>query len=486
MNGSPITKLINISLAGFLLSLLILPFSEVMVILPLGVVMYFIISKTGKQALVYIAILGFLLVTSEWNDLFRKIAIFGGTAVLSYLAFFKSFYQKRKLKPVPKDITAFAVFVLVTSAISSILSINPAMGFNAVIKQAFFYYLVFLIYQISYDYDSMKMLSAITFITALAVTAGTLVMFLSLGWGAILSADAGLRTSGVYENINAAGSIVALGTVVLLGYLFTFGSKAEKKYKYLSYFILLLFTAALLITNSRASFLLVGFTVIMFVIIFKKHLVKYGVAGFLLLAFILAISPQLDEIIEVYLRLDRIMNIRDILWRMSFDAIADNPVWGIGPDVFKEYFYKYLPVMMGSYPESKVRYLYEVAGTSGLSHNFLLYRFTELGIPGLISALWLPFLYFRYGLTAYDVTKERDPQKAKFILVLFLMGIGIFLRSAFESIGIMTYGWIMLDLPFWCFFVILVNYSQHDYSPAYTVKEAPSENESHSRSSANH
>ncbi len=433
--------------------------------LPAFPLIYLIVRKYGREGLVYLLILSFLLTASTMNEMLRKVIILGGTGVLSYLAFFRSFYEKRVLKPVPKDIFAFAVFVTVTSAVSSLLSINPIVGLTAVIKQAFFFYIVYLVYQLSFDYDSMKMLNGITLITALFVTAGTLFMFLSLGFSAIINSEAALRTSGIYENVNAAGSIIALGTIILFGAVLAGFGGSDKKIRNISYFILFLFTFGLLITNSRASLLLVGFSSVVLFIIFRRHLVKYGIAAAVFIAVLFYVSPQLDEILEIYLRLDRLLNIRDHLWKISFDTIRENPVWGTGPDVFKEYFYKYLPVLIGSYPESKIRGLYEVAGTSGLSHNFLLYRFTELGIPGLISALWLPFIYFKYGFTALDVTREKDPQKAGYILVLIVLGIGIFLRSAFESIGIMTYGWIMLDLPFWFLLIILVNYASSDYSP---------------------
>ncbi|MGE5795358.1 MAG: hypothetical protein ACM34N_01170, partial [Ignavibacteria bacterium] len=35
-------------------------------------------------------------------------------------------------------------------------------------------------------------------------------------------------------------------------------------------------------------------------------------------------------------------------------------------------------------------------------------------------------------------------------------GVGLFVRGMFEGIGILTYGWIKVDLPFWLIFALLI------------------------------
>jgi O-antigen ligase len=77
---------------------------------------------------------------------------------------------------------------------------------------------------------------------------------------------------------------------------------------------------------------------------------------------------------------------------MSIDIIRDNIVFGTGPGQFKNFMYKHIPVMLGSWEESQIAWIYKNAGL-GESHNFFLFRTAELGIFGFVGALCLPFMF---------------------------------------------------------------------------------------------
>jgi O-antigen ligase len=272
------------------------------------------------------------------------------------------------------------------------------------------------------------------------------------------SNEAPIRVTGIFDNINIAGGTLAISFLLTVSLYFRNEGSILRK-KILPSLILLFLVPALVFTNSRASLLAasLGF-VVLILTLYPKYRVKFISSIFIMIAIFILI-PQIGEFFTYFLRFEKFLNIRDHLWAMSWETIKENPIFGSGPDQFKEYFFKYNTTPEGSYANYMIKKLYVEAGDSGLSHNFILFRITELGIPGLVTAFWLPGMFIIYAVKTLGKIKEIDKNGFLLTAVSLSIGIGLFARSFFESIGILTYGWIMVDLPFWiCFMVILFYY----------------------------
>ena len=233
----------------------------------------------------------------------------------------------------------------------------------------------------------------------------------------------------------------------------------ELNYKKLFIYLFLIVTAiSLIITNSRSAFL--GIFVACSIILFSKNRRIFFIVCCVLIATtaFLFINPYTEKIIEIYFRLDRITNLRDYLWRISIDSISDNLLFGVGPANFKESLYTYLPVQLGSFIEHKIRLLYDIAG-GGYSHNFVLYRTTELGLLGFSGALWIYWIYIKNLIILRGNTKVSLILTNEFTIFTSIF-IAIFLRSLFESIGIFSNGWISRDLPYWLLVIYLIKINQ--------------------------
>ena len=232
--------------------------------------------------------------------------------------------------------------------------------------------------------------------------------------------------------------------------------KQRKSYRFFLLLILLLQVVALLLTNSRAAIL--GATVSSFFIIYmmkKKLFIKILVVLVFCTVSLFLLFPDLIEIIFVFFRGGRVLsNTRYLMWQIAYDIIKDNPIFGVGPGMFKFYIYKYIPVMLGSWDELQIRWLYEYA-EFGHAHNFILFLTSEVGILGLVSALTLPILFFFYSGKTLKIYKSNN-DIYNLIIGIIGLGIGIFVRSFFESTGLISYGWITRDLPFWIAFIIII------------------------------
>ncbi|MHB1688489.1 MAG: O-antigen ligase family protein [Ignavibacteriaceae bacterium] len=213
---------------------------------------------------------------------------------------------------------------------------------------------------------------------------------------------------------------------------------------------------ALLLTNSRAAFLAVFISSIFILVKLDKKLFKKIVYYFLgISALIISLFPNVIDIIGTFIRAGRVLeNTRYYLWDIALGIIRDNPIFGCGPGMFKYYMYKYLPVMLGSWTESQIYRVYKEAGT-GHAHNFFLYRTSEGGILGFIGAAALIIIFFYLSIKVLQVVKHN---KDWFIILTAVIGsgLGLFIRSFFESTGLLTNGWITRDLPFWLLFIIVI------------------------------
>lgn len=219
---------------------------------------------------------------------------------------------------------------------------------------------------------------------------------------------------------------------------------------------LILNIVTLIFANSRAAivsaFLSVGF---LFFNLNKSLLVKissFFVIGFAIIFFSV---PGAEEAINTFIRIDSISQ-RDVFWNSGIDVIRDYPVLGVGPGAFYKYFYSYSPSFLFSFFESDIwRY------GKPSPHNIFLFYWAENGIFGLIFPILLFIIFFYFAYRTISFTKQSSYEYYCLSVAITGIGIGILFRAFFEVTGILYYGYITTDLPFWIVFGILVHIYQN-------------------------
>ena len=409
--------------------------------------------------LILFFILSLLVVASDIDESLRIVLTLSVLCFLSYI-FFKDYGFQFSLYPkLPIAIKGFILLTIATLIFSSVFSENVYVGFNETMRQIIF----FIMWYIFFAYLSEEK-DAYNYILVL-ISAGTLVALI-INYSFIISDKSVylLQTQGIiheggsFKNVTAAAGIFAVSIpltfVIMLPKL-----KIKKALTYFLYFILLIQVVGLFLTNSRSGLIAVfiSISIILFILekkIFKKFIL-FALASFTLFYFVL---PSISELFAIYFRTDRIFeNTRYYLWDMSIRIIRDNPVWGTGPGQFKYFMYNNMPVMLGSWEESQITWIFKNAGL-GESHNFFLFKTAELGLFGLLGAIFLPviFIYFSYRV----MKRNFNNKKNYFLLVgIFSLGIGLLIRSFFESTGLLSNGWITRDLPFWICFAIIIYFN---------------------------
>ena len=158
---------------------------------------------------------------------------------------------------------------------------------------------------------------------------------------------------------------------------------------------------------------------------------------------------------------------RDHLWTLSLNLIRDHPLFGIGPGAYKYEMLNYFPVLLDSWVGGLFLNLYEITNGSNASHNFYLFFFSDMGLLGIFTALTFTALYFMFGIKTVNKYKGEKKDTYYLVIALFVAGTSMFIRALTDSIGLLYYGAITADLPFWLVFSSLIYYySNHSINPA--------------------
>lgn len=166
---------------------------------------------------------------------------------------------------------------------------------------------------------------------------------------------------------------------------------------------------------------------------------------------IVFIEP-LSEIAFFFFRVEEGLSAREQAWTLSLNIIRDHYLFGIGPGAYKFEMFNYFPYMLDDWWGRLFIYYHEVTEGANFSHNFFLMFFSDMGILGIITAITLPILYFIVGIKTIKKYEKESGEKYYIIVALFAAGVSIIARNFFNSIGILYYGGITTDLPFWLIF----------------------------------
>ncbi|UCH64576.1 MAG: O-antigen ligase family protein [Ignavibacterium sp.] len=254
-----------------------------------------------------------------------------------------------------------------------------------------------------------------------------------------------------YIHKNTLGALFVMTVSIILAYYFSQSNSIRKRTIELTIILLII---GLVITNARAAiFSLVVSTSFIFYVLNKKLLYRFLIGIVIIIPF-LFIEP-ISDVIELYFRLDRVFSGRDAILKATYQIITDNPIFGTGPAAAKIEMSKNIPFLAGS---SDWIFLNRYVDTIGMghAHNFYLFFLSELGILGLIASITIPVVFFKIG---YNTLKKIQASEYKYftlVVGLIAAGLAIITRGIFEWGGIVSYGMIAKDLPFWWCFIILI------------------------------
>lgn len=412
-----------------------------------------IIYKINIETLLAVIIISLLTIVSDINADIRKIVQIGSLSILIYLYLsYVGFQIKINL---PRSVNYFFVLLYSVVIISTFQSNHFYDGLNEIVKMSIFFLIVYILFTLIKNEKYVKYYLYALIITAVIMSISTLYnLYISQAVIFDFSVKSYTRISGLVSNMNSIAGFYAISIPILYA---LFYQTNIKRNKLIIIFALFAIIVGLLLSLSRASILSVIISTAFFLYIVDKKVLKQL---FLCLFFIIIIIFSLkdfSEIIAVIFRFEDGLSQRDHLWQISMEMFKDNPIFGIGPGSYKYEMFNYFPVMLDSWRGIVLIDLHHITQGSNLSHSYYLFLMSDLGVFGLLVAIALPIVFIRIGMKSMNIYKN-DYNKYILLTALTSIGIGLFIRGFFEGIGLLSYGWITNDLPFWIIFSVIIYY----------------------------
>lgn len=426
------------------------------VYLSVGVLLFlFAIAKANKgiKPFFFLFMLLLFIVPYNLSPTIRLIL-----QILTFITFIYLFFQDYGLQvssypQIPKYIGSYFVSLFLVMILSTLHSEYRFLGISQIVRTFQFFILVYLIYSIVCSYKEITGLIYVMFISAIVYTSVLFLQFAMAGFSLIsLNAEAFYQNKIVYMHANNLGGFFLITISLILTILFGGGNK--RRIKYILIVLLFILSAGLFLSNSRAAIL--SMFISLCYILYKlnrKALVRIFVAAASTL-FLMLFNP-FNEMIDAYFRVSNLVSGRDFLLEAVKPVIRNNPILGAGPAATKYYLYKEMPYLMGSRAETLI-HEQSVRIEFGQAHNFYLFFFSDMGIFGFLLSLSLPVLVLYYCIRAQKGIKYLDWRLYLISVGITGAAIGFFIRGFFEWGGLLSYGTIQLDLPFWVMIVIIL------------------------------
>jgi len=406
-----------------------------------------------ERAVVFISIIAFLVLVSDIDQEIRTAV--NVLCIISLLfIFIKNYgFTFSSYPKLPKELAAFLLLFYLSMILSTLFSDYIFDGIQQIIQTAIFFVIVYILYSFIKDKTDIYIFIGALLLSAFIIIASVIFEFIAGSYSFIdLIARAQIRTTGILSNVNAPGGIAIAILPVLISCMF-YKSFTKRGFTVLLISIILF---GIFLTTSRSAVLGI-FASILFVFyyFYRLRFLKYFFVLILIIT-ILYFIPSINNTVNLLFRIESGLSQRGYLWDMSFNIIKDNPVFGIGPGAYSHVMLNYFPVIFDTFVGKELLVLRELTIGSNNSHNFFLYYFSDMGILGLISSLVLPVVFFTLAHKTILMYKAKHSIYFYLAVGIAAAGIGLFVRGIFEGIGILTYGWIKMDLPFWLLFALLV------------------------------
>lgn len=430
------------------------------------VIIFLIIDKKYFPSIIAVSL---LVVTSTISPELRSTMNILSIFLLVYLYLEKYGISLKKISEIPRSLVYVCCSIFLSMLISAVLSVAFYESVEWLIMQLEFFVIIYLLYSLIELEEGIYLFSNSIIAAAVFTSLGLFISFLISPTETLLLVSSGMsHEEGFTGNPAGSANLIFIGSMQII---FSLMQRPKGRNKIFLISLLVFLFVSLILTNSRAAIL--GYFVSLLLMLFlsnKKYFNK-ALRYILVIAALAFISSTFLDIFSQYFRVTRIFeNTRYVIWDMTLDIIKQNPIFGVGPGAFRHHIYNNIPIMIGSWEENQIKWIYENAGT-GHSHNFFLYKTSELGIIGLIISLFFIGLIFKYGILLLRHFTKQEKQ-FKYVSMIIAVLTGLLIRGFFESTGILTYGWLTRDLPLWLLIINLIYlYNKYIYSKKIEIEK---------------
>jgi O-antigen ligase len=436
-------------LAGIAVSILLL---EVLWIPIVAILLVLLLLRYEKKFVIVFSFVSLITLTSSLSPTLRLTVQLSNFLLLTYF-FIKNYQFDFKSYPkIPKPVVLLFILLFSSMLLSIVFSEYPATGIEQLVRTGIFFLFIYLFYSLIESDDDLRLFMVAFFVATAVLFIVVLSLFYSANFN-LLRFQQKLLFGGEqnYIHKNGIGSFFVIAISILTAFYFSKLRTSHKVKIAITIFFLFL---GLIITNSRAAIvsLIISTTFILYV--FNKKAMFRLFIGLVLLFPVILFEP-ISSFMELYFRVDQVFTGRDMIVEAMNVIISNNFIFGTGPAAVQFELYKEMPFLIGSYEWLFLsRHIESIS--YGHAHSFYLFFLSELGILGLMTAIIFPIIFFSIGYRTVNRIKTNSKFQYALVIGIIATGISLFFRGIFEWGGLISYGAIASDLPFWWWFICLI------------------------------
>ena len=428
----------------------------VQILVVISLVLIVLILIFGRDLYLFFTFLSLMTLVGELSVSIRMIVQINAFLGLTFL-FLKSYgFSIKDFPKIPTKLVHFFLLLYFSLITSTIFSKYFYEGLIFILKGSIFFLLIYLAFSLIRSKIQIYFYILAILFSSLASSGGLLLDLINQNFNILfIAANANLKTGGLLSNYNATAAFFAMSIPILFSVLF---SQELRKLRFLFTTSLIIFILSILVTTSRSSMLAVFASSVFILYHTNKKLLRFGILGLAVIVFLILIIPSINESITILFRLSEGISQRNYLWDITLKMISDNPIFGVGPGAWHYEMLQYFPVLLNSYIGQTFIDLYNITKGFNLAHNFYLVFWSDMGVLGLCTSIFLPFTFLKISLNVLKSFEKVKDLDYYLVLGLTAAGIGMFFRGYFEGISLITFIWITVDLPFWLIFSIICYY----------------------------
>ncbi|GMR25019.1 MAG: hypothetical protein BMS9Abin39_0294 [Ignavibacteria bacterium] len=423
-----------------------------------AVILTILLYMYGERLLIGIIIVSLLTIVSDFGATIRLIVHLVNFVLLAFLFLKRYGFNFPEYPKIPRPIIIFLSFYYFSMIITAIFSQHFSAGVSMIVRQTIFFIIAYIFFSFIRDIKDVRTIIVSLIFVSMIIALSSIYEFSAGGFN-LVNIALGIR----YRIANIVGNPLKASTFFILTLPLVFTFIFSGKYKHKS--TLLLSVSAILMIGlfliiSRSAVFVIFLSVMFILAQLNKEWFKKFIFIMIITTLMFFLIEPLYKTISLFFQIKFGLSQRDYFWAMALHVIQDNPLLGIGPGSFRYEVFNYSPVLLDSWPGRVIIDLYMATEGENPSHNLFLKFASDMGIPGVITILYFMVQYFK--IAAKTLRKAKDGFSEYFLIILAISAAAgsMFVRGLFDSIGIVTYGIITSDLPFWLMFSILIFFYQ--------------------------
>lgn len=442
-------------LFGVTLFLLLYPYG-LFPVLAIGLVT--LLASQSEKLLINFCLILYLVFVGDIDEQMRTGIHVINSILLSYLFFNRFGFNISQYPKISKEVSIFVLLLFGVMIITSVASNYIFVGIILTLKVLYLFIIAYFFYSLIDSQNDLLNYFKSLVISGVILSLSAVMTLLENGLDLVGLVGNEFRTGGFINNVNALSIIFAvLFPVLIIRYIYAI-SRREKG---LLLLVILILASGLFATLSRSTALSIVISTLYLFYQFKKKLFFIFLSIITIVFLLVLLIEPIQQIFLTLFRLEQGLSNRDNLWTLSWRMFQDNFLFGVGPGVWGYEEFNYIPVALNSYYGKEIVDLYRLTTGFNCSHNFYLIFATDMGLLGVIAALILPIIFFRIVFRVSKKVRNHLPNLYWLTVGITAMGVGMFVRGIFEGLGLITFGRISVDLPFWIMFIIIIFLDQN-------------------------